>query len=842
MTSANVPAGGFAQILLPEDTRMVHEESVQPKGILVTADGDIAVYAVFDEACSCDGALILPAETLGKEYTVATYSAFLGDSRNDFRGVSSEFAVVAISDSTVLTITTRIDVGEHRAGQTYTVSLNAGDAYQLVSDSANDDFSGTTISSNRPVSVFGSSYMSRVPGFNVQAANYLLEQMLPNELAGTQFPLVPFGGRPIDEVRCMALYDGTIVLLDGVQVATLSAGEIYQWSMNRPAFLSTSSPSIVTQFAIGSTLFENDLGDPTMVLVPPSDRYVPQHLVVAPPEIGLVETHWINVIAPTTAIGSIQMDGEPLVGFFPIAGSQYSHLTRQVTPGSHFVESTTGVPIGVTVYGFGSFDAYSFAGGWKVDHHIASIEQLTIDPVSLYGSRSATGTVLLTGAVSDLDGDVQLSCSLPGVTVQPTLHIEPGYSSATFPVNTSAVTTQQVATISATFKGQTVQASLTIRPNEVETLTVAPNPIVGGNKGQGTASLALNAAASTVVHLTSSNPAVVTVPASVTIPLGARTAAFQVTTKNVANPVSVTISATVGPTTKQIVLQVVPVRLVGFTLSVPSAFEGGIVTGQVSLNGPAPSGGVVVKFANNNPAAATIPASVTIPAGTTAKSVSINCKAVTSTQQAIFTATHGQVSLPQTLIVAPIGIQSMFLSSSSATGGQTVSGSVTLAVRAPSGGIKVNLTSNNTAVATVPTTVTVPANSLSASFTVTTKPVGSTSFATITGKRYASVVTANLTVKPPELSTFTITPSSVKGGSKATGKVTLTGKAGPGGVTFYIQSNNSAATPPTTVVVPANQTTASFQISTSVVSLNTMVQVIARSSSVQKNAVLTVTK
>jgi hypothetical protein len=60
-------------------------------------------------------------------------------------------------------------------------------------------------------------------------------------------------------------------------------------------------------------------------------------------------------------------------------------------------------------------------------------------------------------------------------------------------------------------------------------------------------------------------------------------------------------------------------------------------------------------------------------------------------------------------------------------------------------------------------------------------------------------------------------------------------------VTIFIQSNNSAAMPPSSVTVPANQTSVSFQIPTSVVSVNTLVQLNARSSTMQKSATLTVT-
>ena len=83
-----------------------------------------------------------------------------------------------------------------------------------------------------------------------------------------------------------------------------------------------------------------------------------------------------------------------------------------------------------------------------------------------------------------------------------------------------------------------------------------------------------------------------------------------------------------------------------------------------------------------------------------------------------------------------------------ATGGTTVSGSVTLECAAPAGGIVVSLSSGNAAIASpTATSVTVPAGATAASFSVrTTSPAAATSvsmYATVHGVRKRAALTVN---------------------------------------------------------------------------------------------------
>src|SRR2546425_10421113 len=113
------------------------------------------------------------------------------------------------------------------------------------------------------------------------------------------------------------------------------------------------------------------------------------------------------------------------------------------------------------------------------------------------------------------------------------------------------------------------------------------------------------------VALSSSNPAVATVPVSVTVPAGDTGANFTVSTSVVAASTSVTISGTYSGVTRSAVLTVVPAATLS-SLSLSSTATGGTsLAGELMLNATAPAGGAEVTPSTHNPAGAPGPGSGT---------------------------------------------------------------------------------------------------------------------------------------------------------------------------------------------------------------------------------------
>jgi hypothetical protein len=180
------------------------------------------------------------------------------------------------------------------------------------------------------------------------------------------------------------------------------------------------------------------------------------------------------------------------------------------------------------------------------------------------------------------------------------------------------------------------------------------------------------------------------------------------------------------------------------------------------------------------------------------------------------------------------------LNPSSVTGGGSSQATVTLTGPAPSGGAVIALTSSNTAVAAVQGSVTVASGTTSAIVTVSTSIVATATPATISGS-YHGTASAVLTVNPQSVSSVSLNPSTVTGGSSTQATVTLSGPAPTGGASITLTSSNTAvATVQGSVTVASGATSALVTVNTSVVGTATPVTISGSYQGTSASAVLTV--
>lgn len=207
------------------------------------------------------------------------------------------------------------------------------------------------------------------------------------------------------------------------------------------------------------------------------------------------------------------------------------------------------------------------------------------------------------------------------------------------------------------------------------------------------------------------------------------------------------------------------------------------------------------------------------------------------TVQVSDSATPAHTATANFSVLVNPALVSVALNPTTVTGGTSSTGTVTLNGAAASAAT-VTLASNSAA-ATVPASVSVAAGATTATFQVTSQAVTSSTPATITAT-YGVAKTATLTVNPPTVVSVALTASTVTGGSGTTGTVTLSGPAAVGGDTVTLLSSNAAAQVAASVIVPAGQSTAQFNITTSAVSSSTPASIQATFNSTMQSATLTV--
>ncbi|MGV3773231.1 MAG: GEVED domain-containing protein, partial [Verrucomicrobiales bacterium] len=383
---------------------------IEKKGIHVTASAEVAVFGLNKVNFTTDGFLGLPSDVVGRGYLVQAF-------KNTQTGVpelnGTQFAIVANEDATQVSIRPSVTTGTRTAGVSYTITLHRGQTYQLRNtNDAPADLSGTMILADKPISVFAGHQVANVATKDMFYCDYLVEQLVSVERAGTRFMSMPFATRVNgDTFRFAALQNNTTVLVNGSPSALLNAGEMAERILSGPTTILSDKPILVTQYANSSDFDGRVNSDPHMIVLQHQGQYLPR-VPFWTPSAGFV-SHYVNVIAPTAAIGTVTLDGVaiPAASFTPIPGSGYSGAQMPVTPGAHLVLAN--VPVGVVCYGWAEYESYGYPGGMFFGD--TQPPQFIGPTVPLQVNLGATSTGACTAPVPDLRQLVQVTdnCGMP---------------------------------------------------------------------------------------------------------------------------------------------------------------------------------------------------------------------------------------------------------------------------------------------------------------------------------------------------------------------------------------------------------------------------------------------
>ncbi|HXS14230.1 MAG TPA: hypothetical protein VN734_16135 [Acidobacteriaceae bacterium] len=218
------------------------------------------------------------------------------------------------------------------------------------------------------------------------------------------------------------------------------------------------------------------------------------------------------------------------------------------------------------------------------------------------------------------------------------------------------------------------------------------------------------------------------------------------------------------------------------SLSVPKVTMGSGLTGTVHLKTAFPDRDLIVTLASTQPNYVTVPASVTILKNNASANFAITTHALAITSNklvAAITATLGETPVSALLALGAPRILSFAVSPNPVTAGQTATATITTQSPYPLP-ITVALKSYDTGFATVPASVTIPANTTTVSFTVTAV-ASAIPFAPAKvdiNASYADVsadcnVTVNPSVVAGTVKSLTLSPNPVTSGGTTHGTVTL---------------------------------------------------------------------
>lgn len=391
-----------------------------------------------------------------------------------------------------------------------------------------------------------------------------------------------------------------------------------------------------------------------------------------------------------------------------------------------------------------------------------ALSALRLSASTLPFGSTLTGTVVLTGEAPaeglaiPLSGDGGVTFPVSPVTVPG------GQTSATFQVMARHNSALGPAKVTAgEGAGAKTADLLLIGTLQVDSVTLSPTSVKGGETVSGTVTLDGDAPeGGTFINLQSGIILAATVDA-LTVPAGQRSATFQVTTKAVRGVTAFDIVAKTAATRdRRARLTVRPPSLTSFICGgpgYPSNVMGGVtLTCQVGLDGPAPAttdadgSAMMILVIGSNQVVAFPAGARFAPNRNLSNTFDIFLRPVNADTPVTLTAGEGSDAKTIELVVKPLPLKvdRFTLNPQSVTGGTTINAEVELNSDARSDGFVVQL-SSNTPAATVPATVTVPANQRRLTFQITTTAVEADANGAITAGEGANAKTSYIVVRKP---------------------------------------------------------------------------------------------
>ena len=356
------------RIVIPAELAMAMSSNiVENKGIHITTDRDVSVYAMNKRQFSADMTVILPTYTLGNDYVVVSH--WEDGNRNDNANSDSEFMVLGIEDNTQIQIVPSYATkGGNQPGQPFEIILNKGQTYQVK---AAGDLTGSTVqavansdSECKKFAVFAGNMYTKVGECDhPDGHDHLYAQMYPKYTWGQEYITVDFNTRINgDHVKVIASEDSTEIYLNSNLVNILMEGEyLFLKELDGINAISGSRPISVAQFS-RSQACDNTRGDPFIILINPNQQVLKKITFFAP-SIATIENYNLSIVTKTSDVPTVDLDNSNISFlFYPVPGNpDYSYAKVSIGAGNHTLRSSEGVI--AYVYGYGYNESFGYPTG-----------------------------------------------------------------------------------------------------------------------------------------------------------------------------------------------------------------------------------------------------------------------------------------------------------------------------------------------------------------------------------------------------------------------------------------------------------------------------------------------
>ncbi|MDT3738760.1 MAG: T9SS type A sorting domain-containing protein [Candidatus Kapabacteria bacterium] len=479
VTEFSIPAKYVILNPKPPGQQTASDKIYVKRAVNVTSESPIICYAIVRLKDYCEGFLALPVSTWSGDYNITTY--------NDYTNNTTSFApstAVVVSNFDDSRVTFRLggnDGTRIRLSNgdsllpSYSVvrTLDKGDVWVIFGYRANNDLSGSTIRSTKPVGVYTGNYCARVPTTD-SPCQYLIEQELPTYAFSKRYYVTPIFGRTKGsmvkvsaqavetDVRLNGVFKGKILTPNGIENEGFLSFRVN--NDNQPAVISSDKRINVSQFNTGNFDSE-DTGIPFKMQVLSSDNFskLIGFSLPATKDLKLFTKNYLNIIFKLDELDNIpsdlllieMLDGtqitktvRELAVNMPVQfsesesdGSYYQSLTLELPQsGRYMIKSNN--PVGAVIYGYTDKDSYGFPAQIIIknnekpnDLSAPSVNInvfsngtytgiITEQPANLSSIRSNLALIHLIGD-SSYNYNLQFDAIVPGVSLTSSFELRP---------------------------------------------------------------------------------------------------------------------------------------------------------------------------------------------------------------------------------------------------------------------------------------------------------------------------------------------------------------------------------------------------------------------------------
>ncbi len=390
-----IGAGKLTTFLIKPGAGMIKGTGKKKVAFRLTSTLPVAAYQFSPlnkaEQRSNDASMLVPATSLGKQYMVISAPVTRSSS-------ASLLAVVGVSATAAkVTITPSVDtvagggVAAGKAGKAMSVTLGHQEVLQLAANKVGADLTGTQITSDRPVALFGGHTCANMPT-GQSYCDHIQEQMFPVETWGARYlaaKFMPRGEQPEDDMwLVMAAKADTKISIEGAtpggSSVTLGAGEYYRFSTPHAFLLKGDKPFSVGHYCLSEQVVRppkdktvysegfqtvkgctqdvghTNLGDPALAVGVPTDQYRSDYAFLVP---DTYRYDFATLLFPAGVLDpDVILDGKvQKLTFGKVGSTGMTYARLRISDGAHKIKASH--RFGIEVHGYDCNVSYAYSGG-----------------------------------------------------------------------------------------------------------------------------------------------------------------------------------------------------------------------------------------------------------------------------------------------------------------------------------------------------------------------------------------------------------------------------------------------------------------------------------------------